>query len=327
MLAPAPPRVDILIGDVFTELLFMPSDHFDCIVTSPPYWGLRDYGVEGQLGLEPTLEEYLSNLTTVFREARRTLKPTGTMWLVVGDSYAANRSYQVSDSKHKAHDFKTSGAQRAPDGIRPKNLLMIPNRLALALQADGWLVRSEIIWHKTNPMPESVGDRPTCAHEKIWLLAKSEKYFYDANAIKEPVVKGYAGSSFTAGKTGIHQLGRASRKPRRGDKQQRIADSSNPSTARWNAAEDGGAVMEMRNARNVWTIDCSPYPEAHFATFPPALVERCLLAGCPHGGQTLDPFGGAGTTGLVARRLRMSATLIELNPDYAALARARIDRD
>lgn len=314
MLAPAPPRVDILVGDVHVELMFLPSNSHDCIVTSPPYWGLRDYCVEGQLGLEPTLEEYLSNMTTVFREARRVLRPSGTMWLVVGDSYAA---------------------QRAPEGIRPKNLLMVPNRIALALQADGWFVRSEIIWHKSNPMPESVGDRPTCAHEKIWLLTKSERYFYDAEAIKEPVVKGYAGSSFTEGKTGIHQLGRASRKPRRGDKQQAAADASNPSTARriggfndrWNAAEDAGAVMEMRNARNVWTIGCSPFPEAHFATFPPALVERCLKAGCPPHGRVLDLFGGAGTTGLVAARLGMSATLIELNPTYAAMARARIDRD
>jgi DNA modification methylase len=323
MLAPAPPRADILVGDVFTELLFLPSNHFDCIVTSPPYWGLRDYGVEGQLGLEPTLEEYLSNLTIVFREARRVLKPAGTMWLVVGDCYAAsppgNKTVGVS-AKSTLHGIngpseayrKTLAAGHATkrdtvkgSGLRAKNLCMIPNRLALALQADGWWVRSEIIWHKPNPMPESIGDRPTSCHEKIWLLTKSEKYFYDAAAIREPAVFDHkSGNGFKRDA----RLTYADENGAHGNEQQ------------W--TDVGGS----RNARNVWTINSAPYREAHFATFPPALVERCLLAGCPRGGEVLDPFGGAGTTGLVAARLGINSTLIELNPAYAAMARARIDR-
>jgi DNA modification methylase len=310
MLAPAPPRADILVGDVFTELLFLPRNHFDCIVTSPPYWGLRDYGVEGQLGLESTLEEYLSNLTIVFREARRVLKPTGTMWLVVGDSYAGGgRGGNPADSSFRKQATNLGSLVKSTPlsahGVRPKNLLMIPNRLALRLQDNGWTVRSEIIWHKPNPMPESISDRPTNAHEKIWLMTRGERYFYNADAIKEPAVSDHkSGNGFKRDA----RLTYADENGARGNEQQ------------WTGV--GGS----RNARNVWTINSAPYREAHFATFPPVLVERCLLAGCPRGGEVLDPFGGAGTTGLVASRLGINSTLIELNPAYAAMARARIDR-
>ena len=337
-----PLDVTILQGDCLDHLALLPSDSFDCIVTSPPYWGLRDYGVERQIGLEPTLSAYLNQMTAVCRELRRVLKPGGTFWLNIGDSYCSTDKWGGGKSGNTGKHTRTENGdvpswavrtKKEPQvGLKPKDLCMVPNRLAIRLQDDGWYVRSEIIWHKPNPMPESVTDRPTSAHEKLWLLTKSTKYFYDHEAIKEPVVKGYAGSSFSTGKTAEHQLGRASTKPRRGEKQQAIADNSNASTARrlggfnarWDAAEANGAVMETRNARNVWTIAPHPFKGAHFATFPPELVERCIKAGCPPGGSVLDPFGGAGTTGLVAERLGRRATLIELNPEYVALATARI---
>ena len=350
--------VRTLIGDCREVLPTLEADSFDCIVTSPPYWGLRDYGVAGQLGLEPTLTGYLDTMTSVCRELRRVLKPGGTFWLNIGDSYAGSGRggnpnggtkqgtnagsqsvgvlYGLSEQDRIAERerIKRQFAAQQSEGMKPKDLCMVPNRLAIRLQDDGWYVRSEIIWHKPNPMPESVTDRPTSAHEKIWLLTKSDRYFYDHEAIKEPVVKGYAGSSFTNGKTGEHQLGRASTKPRKGEKQAACAASSigssqrrmNGFNDRWDSAEASGAVMETRNARNVWTIAPHPFKGAHFATFPPDLVERCIKAGCPADGSVLDPFGGAGTTGLVAERLGRRATLIELNPEYVAMATARITK-
>lgn len=293
--------VRIINANCREALKLLPAGRVHCVVTSPPYFGLRDYGVEVQIGLEQTPDEYVAEMVAVFREVRRVLRDDGTLWLNLGDSYAANRSYQVTPTKHKSLDFGRSNATKVPDGLKPKDLIGIPWRVAFALQADGWYLRQDVIWHKPNPMPESVRDRCTKAHEYIFLLSKSERYYFDHEAIREEAVRGAAGSRFDKGKTALHQLERASTKDRQ---------------------EDG-----RRNRRSVWTVATEPFSEAHFAVFPPSLVEPCILAGCPKGGTVLDPFGGSGTTGLVADRLGRNAVLIELNPEYAEMARRRVLRD
>jgi DNA modification methylase len=321
--------VHIIQGDVREELPKLPADAFDCIVTSPPYFGLRDYGCEGQIGLEPTVDAYLETMVEVCRQLRRVLKPSGVFFLNIGDSYAGSGrggyaggksgldgSVAGQDSSRVARGSqKTVGFHEkarhggalgrawipVPVGFKPKDLCLIPQRLGIALQQDGWWVRSHIIWHKPNPMPESITDRPTSAHETIWMLTKSEHYFWDADAVAEDAVRGFAGSEFSTGKTAINQLGRGSIKSRR--------------------------ERETRNLRNVWTIATQPSVLGHFALMPRDIAELCLKAACPDGGYVLDPFGGAGTTGLVADRLGRNATLIELNPAYAEMARRRIEDD
>lgn len=278
---------ELYVGDCLASLKTMDDQSVNCCVTSPPYFGLRNYGVEGQMGLEATPEEFVSSLVTVLREVRRTLTDDGTLWLNLGDTYASGGR-------------KTRGADyRAQDGLPEKNLIGIPWRVAFALQADGWILRQDIIWQKPNAMPESVGDRCTKSHEYVFLLSKSPKYFFDSAAIKEEAVKGAAGSSFNKGKTAEHQLGRSSSAER---------------------VEDG-----KRNRRSVWSVPTSPYKAAHFATFPPALIEPCVLAGCPVGGVVLDPFGGSGTTAGVAIAHGRKAVLCELNPEYAELIPSRIN--
>jgi DNA modification methylase len=303
-----------------------PCFRVNCCVTSPPYFGLRDYGHAGQIGLEATPAEYVAKLVDVFREVRRVLADDGTLWLNLGDSYGSsggdifsgfNERYDGTGKNGKQSDLGASvSAIPARDtGLRPKNLLGIPWRVAFALQADGWYLRSDIIWAKPNPMPESVTDRPTKAHEYLFLLAKQERYYYDAAAIKEPqseaALEDYA---------------------RRGDARPR--GHSTADAARGGEGADAGLRFngnktdpEGRNRRTVWTVPTSPFSGAHFATFPPGLIEPCIKAGCPVGGTVLDPFGGAGTTGLVADRLQRNALLIELNPEYAAMARDRIHND
>jgi DNA modification methylase len=234
--------------------------------------------MDGAIGLEPTLAEHIFGLVDVFREVRRVLRPDGTCWLNYGDSYNAGTTALRKPTHTGKHGYwKNPRINQRINlaSLKPKDLCMIPSRLAIALQEDGWWVRSEIIWHKLNPMPESVTDRPTSSHEKVFLLTKSARYFYDAEAVKEEVT--------------------------------------------------GGA--HMRNLRNVWTVATEPFSEAHFATFPTALVEPCIKAGCPLGGTVLDPFAGAGTVGLVADRLERTAILIELNPEYARMTQERINKD
>jgi DNA modification methylase len=328
--------IRILTGDCREVMRAMPAESVDCIVTSPPYWGLRDYGVAGQLGLEPTLGEHIATMVDVFEAAKRVLKKSGTLWLNYGDSYAAQiNGRSAHDTKLKGNDDRTfrdkpfstigpirpgnpdkNGGNSNRDGVRvdresrlkPKDLCMVPNRLAIALQEAGWWVRSEIIWAKPNPMPESVRDRPTSAHEKIWLLTKSERYFYDAEAIAEP-------ANYPEG-------------PGNGpnSKYSALASLYIPGHSGKQNLEKIGP-SPSRNRRNVWTIPSQPFSDAHFATFPPALIEPCVLAGCPKGGTVLDPFGGAGTTGMVADRLGRNAILIELNATYAAMAQSRIVND
>ena len=293
--------VRILRGDCLDRLRELPDESVHCCVTSPPYYGLRDYGVAGQIGLEPTLDAYLAKMVEVFREVRRVLRSDGTLWLNIGDSYAANRGYQVPDSKH-VDVGNSRGMKAATDGFKVKDLMGVPWRLAFALQADGWWLRQDIIWHKPNPMPESVTDRCTKAHEYIFLMAKSERYYYDQAAIMEEGTGRACGNAGPGKYEGVALCDTKQRKHL------------------IKAADE-------RNKRSVWTVTTQPFKEAHFATFPPALIEPCILAGCPVGGTVLDPFGGAGTTGLVADRLQRDAILIELNPEYADMAERRIQGD
>lgn len=340
----------ILIGDVRERLAGLPDDHFDCVVTSPPYWGLRDYNAEGQIGLERTLGEHIEVMVGVFREVRRVLKPTGVCFVNYGDCYA------TSPNGRSAADTKSAGTEpHSAPILKPKDLCMVPNRLAIALQEDGWWVRSEIIWAKPNPMPESVKDRPGTSHEKIWLLTKSAKYFYDAAAVARPAAYADSGRSSATkdeldpdrkrnGSDGNAASFRAITEtrnlrnyegesaPTRKDKQRGHSRRHAGFNDLWDQMTKAEQQENGRNLRNyepapleVWPIATSPFPGAHFATFPQALVERALKAGCPIGGLVLDPFGGAGTVGLVAGCNQRNAVLIELNEDYAQMARERID--
>lgn len=299
-------KYKLYVGDCVESLRKMPSESVHCCVTSPPYFGLRDYGVDGQIGLEATPDEFVHAMVTVFREVRRVLRDDGTLWLNIGDSYArtggTDRKVSASATVGSTRNtLKQMGdrKQRAPDGLPEKNLIGIPWKVAFALQSDGWILRQDIIWHKPNPMPESVRDRCTKAHEYVFLMSKSPKYFFDGEAMREDAVKGAAGSTFNSGKTAAHQLGRSSEKAR---------------------VEDG-----KRNRRSVWSVSTKPFKGAHFATFPPDLIEPCVLAGCPVGGIVLDPFGGSGTTAGVAIKHGRNAVLYELNPEYVELVSSRVE--
>jgi DNA modification methylase len=342
--------VRILVGDVRAKLGELPDESVDCVVTSPPYWSLRDYGVEGQIGMEDTYLDHIRVLVDVFRAVRRVLKRQGTVWLNYGDCYAGSWGAQSRCSETpgslegssmlsarqikaapKGGGSNTGSSKRTP-GLKSKDLIMLPSRLAIALQEDGWWLRSEIVWHKPNPMPESVTDRPSCAHEKIFLLSKEEKYFYDADAVRRPMT----GSSLARLSQNLDLQRGSFRQPGktngpmkavgRSDKQRGHSRRHAGFNERWDAMERE-QQMASANLRNVWTVATAAFRESHFATFPPELVEPCIKAGCPEGGVVLDPFGGAGTVGLVAGRLRRDAILIELNPEYAAIARQRIDGD
>jgi DNA modification methylase len=301
-----------MVGDCRETMATLPADSVQCCVTSPPYWGLRDYGHDGQLGLEQTPEEYVACMVDVFREVRRVLRPDGTLWLNLGDSYAsqcgAHGGREDNQTGVGAKRLHLEGAgdqepRRAPSGLKPKDLCGIPWRVAFAMQADGWYLRSEIIWHKPNPMPESVTDRPTKAHEQVFLLSKQARYFYDADAIADDAVTaggraGYAGYSARAAAMGRNPSG-----------------NEKPGVTAING--------DTRNARTVWTIATQPYAGAHFATFPPELAERCIKAGSRPGDTVMDPFGGSGTTGMVATGHGRAAILCELNPEYVPLIRER----
>lgn len=356
--------VQILIGDCRERLAELPDASVHCCVTSPPYFGLRDYGVDGQMGLEATPDEFVSGMVAVFREVRRVLHDDGTLWLNIGDSYSGsgrggnpeagtkqgtNRGSQsvglLYGREQESRDaerarIKAQNDAIACSGVKPKDLIGIPWMLAFALRADGWYLRQDIIWSKPNPMPESVRDRCTKAHEYLFLLSKGPRYHYDAEAIAEPIsaasvarlaqdVENQAGSSRVPGK--INGTMKAVRKSRnrttfRGGSYCNNESFDNDGDMK---SKGGDVVRESgtRNRRSVWEVPTQPFKEAHFATFPPALIEPCILAGCPKGGTVLDPFGGAGTTGLVADRLQRNAIMVELNPEYAEIARNRMQRD
>ncbi len=278
-----------------------------CVVTSPPYFGLRDYGIAEQIGLEPTPQQYVDELVAVFRQVRRVLRDDGTLWLNLGDSYASGgRGGGANGSKQQTNMGALLERKTVPIGFKDKDLIGIPWRVAFALHADGWYLRQDIIWSKPNPMPESVTDRCTKAHEYIFLLSKNARYYYDAEAIAEKSING--------GRIVIYD-----------GSQKNCETVEDPYFA--TRITSNRLVAETRNKRSVWEIATQPYSEAHFATFPPALIEPCILAGCPKSGTVLDPFSGAGTTGLVADRLNRNALLIELNPQYLAMSEQRIYDD
>jgi DNA modification methylase len=370
--------VRILIGDVREKLAELEPDSVDCVVTSPPYWGLLDYGVDGQIGMESTLGEHLSVMVKVFDLVRRAMKPEGTLWLNYGDCYAtkpngrsaaATKATGNDDRTFRDKPFSTVGPIYVSEGdrdrrgshstlsgapppktpgriaaggtLKPKDLCMIPNRLAIALQDAGWWVRSEIVWGKPNPMPDSSGRyRPSTAHEKLFLLSKSAKCFYDAAAVALPCSPN---THARLAQNVADQVG-SIRANAGGKKNGRMKAVSNCTLAPKSMkpgieAQAYGEQPESRYLRNyepdlspiippeVWKIATAAFSDAHFATFPPALVAPCIMAGCPEGGTVLDPFFGAGTTGLVADRLGRDCIGIELNPEYAETAERRIADD
>lgn len=267
-----PETSSVYLGDALDVLRRLPDQSVQCVVTSPPYWGLRDYKINRQIGLEPTLPEFLNRLVCVFAEVRRVLRLDGLMWLNIGDGYTSgNRGWRAPDKKNPARAMNTR--PETPQGLKPKDLLGIPWRLAFALQDDGWFLRSDIIWNKPNGMPESVKDRPTRCHEFVFLLSRSEEYYYNHEALMEPA------------------NGRGKR----------------------------------RSRRSVWNINTQPFPDAHFATFPPALVEPCILGSTREGDFVLDPFFGSGTVGLVCQKMNRKFIGIELHPDYVSIAAKRLN--
>lgn len=302
----------IYCGNCIDILETFPDRSIDCCITSPPYYGLRDYGVNGQIGNEDTPEQYIENLVIVFEEVKRILKDDGVLWLNIGDSWAGSNQgagtknlSKKQSSNHgtnymiaKTHKSKLSKL----NGYKPKDLIGIPWMAAFALRENGWYLRQDIIWAKGNPMPESVKDRCTKSHEYVFLLSKSRKYYFDYMSIKEPAVT----------------------QPKARDKNKEGYQADYPKGDRFSSGERVYGADGMRNKRDVWNVNIKPCKEAHFATFPDTLIEPCVLAGCPECGIILDPFMGSGTTGLVARRHNRNYVGIELNPDYVQIAENRI---
>lgn len=325
----------IYVGDSLAVLKTWPDGFVQTCVTSPPYWGLRDYGTVGQLGLESTPDAYVQKMVEVFREVRRVLRDDGTLWLNLGDSYAGGGNNRGNNSPISVKQGSNGGAVGQvgaipiPIGLKAKDLVGIPWMMAFALRNDGWYLRSDIIWAKPNPMPESVTDRPTKAHEYLFLLAKSERYYYDAAAIAEPAIyrddtNRPFGENPDRRDSGKLYKDARSYDGKHSDKQRGHGRRHAGFNDRWDAMEKTEQCSGMRNKRSVWTVATSPFAEAHFATFPPDLIKPCVLAGCPEGGLVLDPFMGAGTTALVAATYNRNFIGIELNPAYLEMAEKRI---
>jgi len=315
----------IHVGDCLEGMRGMAAGAVQTCVTSPPYFGLRDYGHDGQIGLEQTPGEFVAKLVEVFREVRRVLRNDGTLWLNLGDSYANDGKWGGSSGgKHASglHGATGIGRGKVSTGLKPKDLVGIPWRVAFALQEDGWFLRQDIIWAKPNPMPESVTDRCTKAHEYLFLLSKSQRYYFDAGAIREQAAHDPAAGRNRWDRTDYDVPGQTPQK-------RRSRAAVPPRHAACGSTQDGldaAGRDGARNKRSVWTVATRPFRDAHFATFPEQLIEPCLLAGAPAGGVVLDPFMGAGTTAVVAERLGRQWLGCELNPEYAAIAQTRIQQ-
>ncbi len=323
----------LIHGDALSVLSSWPDECIDCCVTSPPYWGLRDYGVDGQLGLERTPEEYVGRLVEVFRELRRVLKPGGTLWLNLGDSYTSGGRKTRCPGKSKLHPAFEGDAYRdglrpdTPPGLKPKDLVGIPWRVAFALQSDGWYLRSDIVVSKRNAMPESVRDRPTRAHEYVFLFSREPRYYYDSASVAEPVAPDTV-DRYKRGRSENHKWADG------GPGKQTIArtfdhmkqDGHGRRYAGFNEREFSRHPRTVRNLRSVWTVSTQPNPEAHFAVMPMVIAERCILAGCPSAGVVLDPFAGIGTTVMAAIKHGRIGVGVELNRAYVDEAQQRIAR-
>ena len=310
-------RLDTIINrDALFALRELPDEGVNCCVTSPPYYALRDYGLDAQIGREDTPEQYIERLVAVFRELRRVLRSDGTFWLNIADTYCGTGSKgNHADPKNpKGRNGQQVAMNHRARGCKQKDLIGIPWLLAFALCADGWYLRSDIIWQKDNPMPESVKDRPTRCYEHIFLLTKSKQYYYDAQSIAEPTAPTTA-TRYRTGRGAGHKY--AAEVPGQGKVQ-------GLNKVRNGGYYDEALIPTMRNKRDVWLINTVPYKGGHFAAFPPKLAQTCILAGCPRGGIVIDPFFGSGTTGLAAKALDRRYIGIELNAEYCALARARI---
>lgn len=327
----------VMCGDSLQMLREVPDESVNCCVTSPPYYGLRDYGVDGQIGLESTPEQYIERLVAVFREVRRVLRDDGTLWLNLGDSYSGGSGCHAGGSDKQNSNIGATNSflpNKSGVGLKPKDLIGIPWMLAFALRADGWYLRQDIIWAKPNPMPESVRDRCTKSHEYIFLLTKSARYWYDADATKEPIAdstindsrlfrEGYETGRPERGFPGGASHGSGLLMPKRSGnkerKQRPCADVLNID------AQAGSIPLEglTRNKRSVWVITPKPFKGAHFAVFPPEIPRVCISAGCPIGGTVIDPFAGSGTVGMVAEELGRDSILIELNSKYIDIIQQR----
>lgn len=330
--------MEILQGDCLSVLKTIPDSSVQMCVTSPPYYGLRDYGVDGQIGLEDTPEQFISRLVDVFREVRRVLKDDGTLWVNIGDSYCGTGN--KGDYKDPKNPNGRNGQKIAVNGklggaYKSKDLIGIPWMLAFALRADGWFLRQDIIWQKPNPMPESVTDRCTKSHEYIFLLSKSRQYYFDHESIQEPAkpesIDRYKYEFMTGKEQANFRPGGASN----------TAGMKTPQFKHKNLQENGQHNHSMherraqglpdeqymvRNKRDVWTVSTKPYSGAHFATFPEDLIKPCILAGSREGDLVLDPFNGAATTGVVCKRLKRDYLGIELNPEYVKISNERLQR-
>ena len=323
----------IIHGDALSVVKTIGDETINCCVTSPPYYNLRDYGVDGQIGLESSPEEYIQKLVEIFREVRRVLKKDGTLWVNIADSYAGSgkgaSNYPDNARKSKQGSNKGSVGSHLSKTVgtdcKPKDLIGIPWMLAFALRADGWYLRSDIIWAKPNPMPESVRDRCTKSHEHIFMLSKNPRYYFDRESISEPVAE----STIKRISQDVENQ-RGSYTPSKGNGNMKAVTryggkkySENPDVFYRTKSGRMYEFRPKRNKRDVWSVSTKPFKGAHFATFPPDLIEPCVLAGCPVGGVILDPFAGSGTTGMVAKQHGRDFILIELNEKYVNLCADR----
>jgi DNA modification methylase len=314
--------VTILLGSALDILKTIPDSTIQCVVTSPPYFGLRDYGIDGQIGVEHTPMEYINNLLSIFREVKRTLKNDGTLWVNIGDSYAGSMNgsndHRNKDGLGMVPSDRYKGQKPGLAGLKSKDLIGIPWMLAFALRSDGWYLRQDIIWSKPNPTPESVKDRCTKSHEYIFLFSKSKHYYYNAEAIKEP-------QKYTSIRRAYSNNNVSERKDANSNEYAISGNSQNKSYELMrNKLENGWDPN--RNKHDVWTITTKPYKGAHFASYPPDLIDPCILAGSRPGDTILDPFNGSGTTGEVAIRHRRNYIGIEIKPEYIKLTNKRLNR-